>query len=79
MAVTVIRPGECIAGSEAAPLTGERTVHVDERRWLGVSLSCASVGRQYLGQRVLGEDRRWKSLYLGREGKPKQDLLFTSC
>lgn len=79
MAGTVIRHEECIAGSEAAPLTGERTVPVDGRRWLGVPISCVPVGMLYLGQRVLGEDRRWKSLCLGREGKAKQDMLFTSC
>lgn len=58
MARTVVRPGECIAGSEAAPLREERTAYVNERRWMDLSVACISVGRQYLCQRVLGEDRR---------------------
>lgn len=36
-AQTVVRPGEHIAGSDTAALTGERTVHVDERRSLSLS------------------------------------------
>lgn len=46
MAGTVTRSGEDVDGSEAAPLTGERTVYVGERRWPGVSILNVSVGRQ---------------------------------
>lgn len=74
-AQTVVRPGEHIAGSDTAALTGERTVHVDERRSLSLSVSCVSVGRQYLGRGCWEKTKGGSDFVQGG----KENLSKTCC